>query len=535
MTRFQRKASPVFIVKSLGAAAVGLLLAAAVISCKHQEPAHGPETSVAEAVKNAVGEVTATPGVSLRGDKSYAHVTYKPEVKVVEAAQADSSLQGISSDGNVFAFKNADSAILALKEGDALVIKNRLVRKVLATKTDGDMTYLLMDEAAITDVVQDADIQIDTPLSFNGAPATSELLPYGPSFMNIFGEPAYAEGTPILPCLRPDSAPADSAKAVLGTVVQGWTVKTWTVTPGSNELDFNLVITKSAQGFDAIVSMTGLVKNFNFFSNLGISQGVGKNVIAGVKNMTGKVQFNWEIGKSTPGVWAAEDRIKLPAGISIPLAQILGGMPLSLEISSALLIHPALTGGNELSKGGFVVTWEGGSNVSFQRGSAPSGNGQMNLTFQVTTDQNISPVAPNAMVISYCAPRLELKYSVFGDYANKLCKFASGITGIDNIAAVMKAALPASIKSALSSSPVTATNVLSSKADVYVQFITTEGVTHSANQTLAPCSKQEIKLVGQAGGEAQLFGLTKNAKTATDLFSKTYTRWDPASDFCKGV
>jgi hypothetical protein len=81
----------------------------------------------------------------------------------------------------------------------------------------------------------------------------------------------------------------------------------------------------------------------------------------------------------------------------------------------------------------------------------------------------------------------------------------------------------------------TATNILSSQADIYVQVIHTEGVTHASNISLAPCSKQQLKITGQIGGEAKLLGLTPGATKTKDVFTKTFTRWDPASNFCKGV
>jgi hypothetical protein len=533
MTRFTQKARVVLHGKP-AAAVVCVLLALTLTSCKHNETG-GPEGSQ---TAKARPQVDAVDGVKISGGRSYAHVTYKPEVKTLDVAQVDASLAGISTDGNVFVFQNADPQIRALKEGDGFLIKDQLARKVLAAKTDGDQTAILTDSAAITDVVQDGDIQIDTPLGFSAVKQASELRPYGRGLMDIFGEPGYAGSTPPFPCWAPGNAAAGSAKAIIGSMIEDWTITKWSVTPGANVLDFNLVLTKNTGGFVAMVSMTGFVSNFDFVSNISVLQGSGSKMFTGVKNMTGKIQFDWEIGKGTPGGWSVEDRIKLPAGITIPLDAVLGGMPLSLEISSALLIHPALTGGDELSRGGFTITWKGGGNISARRGATPSGDSNMQLSFQVTKDTNVSPIAPNGMVISYCAPRLELKFKVFGKYASALCSFAAGITGIDNIATAMEAMLPASVKQALAQSPlsnVTAANVLSSKADVYVQFISTEGVTHSSNQTPFPCSKQELKLTGQGGGEAQLFGLTKGASTTTDLFTKTFTRWDPASDFCKKI
>ncbi|HEV2351710.1 MAG TPA: hypothetical protein VG028_17905 [Terriglobia bacterium] len=513
------------------AAVVCVLLAIALASCKHNESGSSLGSSPGKS-----GQLEAGEGISVGGGNSYAHVTYKPEVKVLEVGQVDSSLQGISSDGHAFVFKNADAQIRALKAGDLLFIKNQLVRKVLAAQTDGDQTVLFTNPAVLTDVVQEGDIQIDVPLSFHGPKQTSEVLPYAPSFMDIFEEPAFAQsGADIARSQGTQDAAQKAVGNIVGSVFSGWTVTKYTFVPGPNELDFSLVMTKSTEGFVAKVAMSGFITNFNFVSTLGVHSGSAGKVFAGVKNMTGKLQFDWEIGKGTPGVWAVEDRVKLPGGINIPLGPLLGGMPLTLDVSSALLIHPALTGGNEYSKGGFTINWTGGANFQFQRSGAVSGDSTIQMQFGVTEDTNISPIAPNAMVISYCAPRIELRLDAFGKYATSLSKFASSI---DKIASAAAALLPSSVTEAIGQSPlgkVTASTILASNADVFVQFVTTEGVTHSANQTPFPCSKQEIKLLAQGGGDADLLGLTKGATKTADLFTRTFTRWDPASDFCKKI
>lgn len=514
------------------AAVACLVLAITLTGCKRNDSAHGSESSPGKSAQIAAGE-----GVSVGGNNSYAHVTYKPEVKTLEDAQVESSLQGISSDGHVLVFNHADAQIRALKNGDLLFIKNQLVRKVLAAETDGDQTVLITDSAAMADVVQEGDMQIDIPLSFHGAKQTSAMLPDHPSFMDIFGESAYAQsGADIARSQGTQDAAKKAVQSIIGSVASGWTITQYMFTPGANELDFSLVMTKSTEGFVAKVAMSGFVTNFDFVSNISVVRGAGSKMFTGVKSMTGKIQFDWEIGKGSPGVWAIEDRVKLPGGISVPLGPLLGGMPVTLDVSSALLIHPALTGGDELSRGGFTITWTGGGNFSSQSGGAVSSDSTIQLQVQVTQDTNVSPVAPNGMVISYCAPRIELRMDAFGKYAQTLSGFASKI---DQLAAFMEnKLLPASMVQAWNQSPlskVTASNVLASNADVYVQFIATEGVTHSANQTLAPCSKQEIQFTAQGGGDANLLGLTKGASKTKDLFTKTYTRWDPASDFCKKI
>jgi hypothetical protein len=84
-------------------------------------------------------------------------------------------------------------------------------------------------------------------------------------------------------------------------------------------------------------------------------------------------------------------------------------------------------------------------------------------------------------------------------------------------------------------SKMTASNVLASNADVYIQFIATEGTTHAANVTPVPCFKQEIKLDLDAGTAAQFFGLTNGASSSVNLFTKTYTHWAPDTPFCRGI
>jgi hypothetical protein len=267
--------------------------------------------------------------------------------------------------------------------------------------------------------------------------------------------------------------------------------------------------------------MDGTISNFGFAQHLKFPVDTTQ-VINGVKGMSGQMHFTWEVGKGTPGVWAVEDKLKLPAGVNIPLGPLLGGLPLTLDISAALLIHPALTGGNEYEKGGFTLGWNG------------EGNSE-GLTFQITEDQSISPIAPNGMVIAFCVPRVELQVAPLGPFAS--------INGISTMATVIDAIVRnASAKilspqtlNAIHQSPFgnfSVSNALSSKADVFVQIIHTEGATHSANTMSVSCSKVELKIDGQYGGDAQLLGMTPGATTTKPLFTKTLTHWTPHTDLC---
>jgi hypothetical protein len=544
------------------AAALIALLALTLTSCK-KKPTAESANAQADSQTAAIAGGTAVPAarhiadgtnVSVDGGNSYANITYAPAVKMLDHSEVESSLMGISSDGHGFLFQNASQNIKNLKAGDVFMVKGEMAGDVLGVVNDSDKTLVVLGQASLRDVVQSGEINIDAPVRFHGPKqaASVEQEPFIDNLLDTIDTPVYAQSglqgssADAARAAGTQDAAVNAAKAVGSAITDGWTVTQYSFTPGDQQCNFQMVIQKDVGGFVARIAAKGWIGNFNFSSNLNMQnlaatkgQGAGGHLFGAVKNMAGNIQFDWEIGKQSPGVWATEDRVKLPGGISVPLAPLLGGLPLTLDVSAALLIHPALTGGNEFSRGGFSISWggPGGGFETTNAGAVTDGDqgGSINLTYNVTADQNISAVAPNGMVISYCAPRIELRLDILGPFAKSLSSFGSSI---DSIVTKMESKLPQSILDAIAKSPlskVTASNILSSNADVYVQFIATEGVTHSASETPFPCSKQEIKFTGQGGTSAQFFGLTDGAKGVTDLFTKTFTRWDPASNFCKGV
>ena len=483
--------------------------------------------------------------VSAGAGNSYAHVTYKPIVKVFNESDLTPSLEGVGSDGHGIVFKNAPASVLALKAGDILMVKNVFAAKVLAAETDGGETVLITDAAKLSDLVQNGEINLDTPITFHGpqmsAASTPAKLPTPPTpsrppfhFSGLFETPVYAAqngtGTPAAPGSLTPSYSNPSPGITTGTassaiantasdLLSGWTVESWSVTPSQNDAVINAKMTKSTGGFVAAITMTGTVSNFQFVQKLKFPT-QSSQLMNAIHGLSGQMHFVWEIGKQTPGVWATEDKIKLPAGITIPLAEMLDGLPLTLDISAALLIHPALTGGNEYSKGGFTIGFDGSATAE-------------GLTFKIDEDQSISPIAPNAMVISFCIPRVELKLG-----ATWSDKFSHATAAVDKAISWVKSKLPASIQNAINNSPlskISVTNTLASNADLFVQIIHTDGTTHASNMTLAPCSKIQLKVTGQWGGDATLFDLVPNASATRDIFTKTFTRWNPGSDFCKSI
>lgn len=555
--RMRRTVSP-FVV-------VAAVIAAALVSCsKKTSPQPAQTASGGNSLAQLNAAATADAGATtfrvatgksgaVPGGHGAVHVTFAPTVKMVSDGEMRASLAGIASDGHRFVFKNASAAIRNLQAGDILMVKGEMAAKVIGAVSQGEYTLVVVAQPSLGDLLQQGDVAIDAPIRFQGAPSSARLE-RRPSLWDAIEAPVFAQegrGGSLeelkkqqeeLKKSREEGEAANNpAKQAKLLAMSDWKVVAYQIAAENNQAAFHVVLAKQLSGFVGRVAMKGTIGNLDFTTKLSLDRAsngqlgaMANEVYSGLKSSSGALQFDWEIGKSSPGVWAQEDRVKLPIGMTIPLAEFLEGLPLSLDISTALLIHPGLTGGDEYSRGGFTVSWTGGGTFQARRGGAVTGDNSIETTFGVTADGNISPVAPNNMVISYCA-RFELRVDVFGPFAESVGSFGGAI---DAIASKMESLLPPSVLEAAAQSPlsrVTASSILQSNADIFAQFIATEGVVHSATVTAAPCSKQEIEFTLQGGAAAQLFGLTPDAKVQTNLGSKKYTQWNPPTAFCKGV
>ena len=251
---------------------------------------------------------------------------------------------------------------------------------------------------------------------------------------------------------------------------------------------------------------------------------------ASIKDLSAEMTFTWEVGKGSPGPYSNEDRIKLPAPISIPLAQYLGGLPVFLEISAAIVVHPDLTGGSEIAKGSMKLTYSGSLGIT-GGGDDVNGTSEGDGAIEVTEDSGLSPIAPVGMVLVVAAPRLELSLGlakIFPIMGSADAAIAAVDKRIDTFA---KAHLSPAAYDALSKSPLgtaVASNIIKSEADVFAQLVVTEGVTRTGVTALVACSRITTSLTAQVGMNGSLFGVNAGAKEHTkDVLAHEWLRVDP--------
>jgi hypothetical protein len=463
----------------------------------------------------------------------YAHVTYRSNVRVMQADEGKKALIGVSSNGASLLFDPANATARSLHAGDVLLIKGLMARTVLGAETTPDGVVVLTQHALLTDVIQDGEIRIQAPVHFGALRAALEqpIQPL-PQWLNLLATPAYAQG--------PENAIVQNAvakgtmdaygnivKGAVKSVVNGWDA-TLQATPSEGRTDLKITLTRDVGGFEALVTGNGFISNFQFDSAIDIKQNVLQNMDTSFSNLNGRMDFQWQVGKNTGGVMAEESRIKLPGAIEVPLSEFLDGLPLYLEVSGAILIHPAITGGSEITKGNFRIDYDGSQHFKLSRGTLNT-DGSIGGDVQLGDHQDISPTAPLGLVVAFAAPRVELTFGLNKIYDASDIKKAAEI--VDKFADVVAKHLLSADqyanyqKNGLHLGDVFK-NALSSDGAVYFQMIGTSASSHTGMSAISPCSRYDLSLVGQVGASAEVWG--KSVGTVSkEIFKKSMTRVDP--------
>jgi len=480
----------------------------------------------------AAGQGKSTPMASHAS--GYAHVTYRPNVRTMEKEEGKKALIGISSNGASLLFDSANATARSLRAGDVLLIKGLMARSVLGAETTPEGVVVLTQHALLTDVVQDGEIKIQAPVHF-GALQRAQLKEPAqplPQWLDLLATPAYAQ-SPTGEMAKSAEAKGtmdaygNMVKGAFKSVVSGWDTE-FRATPSEGRTDLDITLTRNVGGFIALITGKGFISNFQFDSQIDIKQSVLQNMDTNFSNLNGRMDFQWQVAKNTGGVMAEESRIKLPGAIEVPLSEFLEGLPLYLEVSGAILIHPAITGGSEISKGNFRIDYDGSQHFTISRGTV-NANGTMGGDVQLGDHQDISPTAPLGLVVAFAAPRVELTFGLNKIYDESEIKKAAEI--VDNLADVVAKHLLSPEKYAdyqkngLHLGDVFK-NALSTDGAAFFQMVGTSASSFTGFSAISPCSRYDLSLVGVVGASAEVWG--KNVGTLSkEIFKKSMSRVDP--------
>lgn len=475
-----------------------------------------------------------------------AHVTYQTGVKVMDQEEGENSIIGQSSDGAALLFDSSNTKARGLQAGDILLVKGLLARKILGIGTEPEGTLVLTQQATIPEVIAEGTLDVNAPIQFGSLRAQNE--PTNRSFSQQAME--WLRPTPVLAQIGDaaslSKAEAQGSKDAYGNMVkgavsgvfEGWNT-TFKATPAEGKLNLELTLTRNVGDFAAEIKGQGYIANFDFRSGIGVQGSTVQKFDTEFKNLNGVMNFQWDVAKKSPGPHSEDDRIKLPAAVTIPLAQYLGGMPLFLEISSAIIIKPEIAGA-ELSKGSFRITYDGYQGFQSKEGNIDA-NGNVSGNIEFVEPMNVAPAAPMGLVVAFAAPRIELSFGVSKVFKMDAIKVAA--EKVDAIAdQLAKRLLEPDQYEAFKNGPMgrfklakAAENALQSDAAAYFEMVSSSGMSYSGLSVLTPCSRTDITLLGVVGASAQAFGESMG-ESRKEIFKKKFTKiTPPGTKLCKDL
>lgn len=480
------------------------------------------------------------------GASGSAEVTYRPNVRVVEQNEGTNALVSVSTDGSTLVFDHTRGNIPSLAVGDVLLIKGLLARKVIAEQTDGHVTAVLTVPAGLGELVADGKIRLQVPIRF-GKARTAAALPTRRSpwemLTNGLVAPLYAQ-SPTEDRRRAaeqngvNDAYGNLARAPFKALMSGWETE-FSAEPADGRVNLHLKMTKSLGNVTAVVEGTGYLADFDFSSDIDVERSTVEKMQVAYKKLNGLMDFTWVIQTTEGGALRGNAAFKLPAAIEIPLYQYLGGLPLYLEISSAVLIKPGIGASYAFSRGAFRVTYDGYQTFSVMKGVADA-DGSVTGDVKLLASENGS-ATPSALILTFAAPRIELSIGV-----SKVLKFEGikeGAAQADKYFDMLaERAFGAEGLAKFKSSPlskVTATKIvddaMGSEAAAHLELITTSGTSHTGNAVLNPCTRTDLHMWVKVGASAKALGESVGS-AEKEIYKKDFTKIDPPNDaLCKNL
>jgi hypothetical protein len=229
------------------------------------------------------------------------------------------------------------------------------------------------------------------------------------------------------------------------------------------------------------------------------------------------------------------ETIQLPAALSIPLAQFVGGIPLSLDISAAMMIKPAFSTSHQASTGSVRVEFGGDQTFVVSDGVIDPG-GDLDASMELVESVNISPRAGLGLVIAFAAPRFDLSLGAknlvpgLGKYIEqgKLADAAAELLVYEAFGeSAAQLVRTAGIGKALG-------EVSSTTAAAWFAMNTTVGIFRSSEASMLPCERHWLIVSGSVGVKANLLG-EKTATPPTEVLKRERTIVEPDTPFCRSA
>jgi hypothetical protein len=495
---------------------VWLLLVCAcfsLLSCRsNSDSAATPPTAISPLSGSAPASIIDTSsGIDLSKQPGTRYqVTYADGVVRVSAETLKKTLQGANRDHDIYVFTATPELRSKLLPGKVVLFEGLSFKRIQAIAEDGGQLFVGTENAPLNQLFKDADIHWRTPINF--------LEIHNRQAQILSRHNSAQTKHPLDVWLSPPPVHAAEAK---DEEEEGWHIKS-NADFSPDKVNFDVDLTRSGD-LDATITGKGYVKNFESSLALTINNSQVNRFDFSNQNVNGIVDFDWTIGSSGKPPELGEEKLKLPALMSVPL--YLGALPFTLELGEALLFHPAFSTKQQIAKGAFHVDYNGVTGLSVTRGSG--GEPTQQDTSNATSDSSIqtstafSPMAAFGIVVAVAMPRFELKTGTeefLPPIPDSLAERAASLLEKTTIGHFVKKARQA----------------LKTEAAGTFQVVLSSTASHSGMMSLVPCQRFTLHVEGQVSADATVLGMPKELLKTITIFKKDIDQPVPNAKICTG-
>ena len=455
------------------------------------------------------------------------HVDYADSTVVIDRQTVAQSLRGFSEDHRIFLFADSPSLRQKLAPGKNVLFQGLDLRKIDALAVDGPNLVVGTEPAPLREALKNAQIQWSAPVDFKDL--GDQLAENRRAAKESTSASRFALvrslsrlGNQLEPTVyASDAGELEGEQEIEDSDFATWKATYHHVFNPDHTLDVDIQLHREAPGLNAEIGAKAHLSEFTQTASILMSD--GQFQAASFKNvgLHGTVNFHWEISTSEAKTPMNEVRLKLPGKISVPLD--FTGLPMSMQVSEALLFHPAFTTKGEVAQGGFNVTYSGDEGFKLA-GTDMETDGQAEGDSSIDKSVAFSPLAAYGLVVAMAVPRVELRM------------------GTEEIFEALEIPQPVyqRLGKLLQNAPIVGSwlpqgsgNPLSTEAAAYFQIVISTTAATSGMQSLVPCKQFTMIAKGQVGVDSKLLGVDMNAP-AKDVFTKNLVQREPDAKICGG-
>jgi hypothetical protein len=295
------------------------------------------------------------------------HIEYSPDTAIVDLATVGRTLRGVSADHSIFLFENAPDLRAKLIPGKFVLFEGLDLRKVDALALYKGQLVVGTEKAPLSQALKSAQMQLKTAVNFGDLlkQFAAEQHPDAPS---PFRDPLHYWWNAVQPVAYADVAPhsMEGEFEYADTDFAVWKIHYHFYVPGAGEkMHLDLQMTREANGLNVELNPKFEISNFIQQWAMNLNNGHISGDFRQL-NFDTDVDYEWTIKTSENKTPMNEVRFKIPwpAQIRIPLMEETM-LPMSVQISAALLFHPSFTTKEEVAKGGFHLKYSGDEGFKF--------------------------------------------------------------------------------------------------------------------------------------------------------------------------